>query len=65
MKEQGSWDVSKYSFSQRNINLWNNLSADCVHASCVNVHEQNRQVSCKGWYMWTLDKPKACLSGDI
>ena len=28
------------------INVWNNLSTDCVHASNVNnVQEQNRQVS--------------------
>ena len=28
-------DVRKYSFSQRTINVWNNLSTDCVHASSV------------------------------
>ena len=25
----------KFSFSQRTINVWNNLSTDCVHASSV------------------------------
>ena len=30
-------DVRKYSFSQRTINVWNNLSTDCVHASSVNM----------------------------
>ena len=30
-------DVRKYSFSQRTINVWNNLSTDCVQASSVNV----------------------------
>ena len=25
------------SFSQRTINVWNKLSAECVHASCVNM----------------------------
>ena len=28
-------DVRKFSFSQRIINVWNNLSTDCVHASMV------------------------------
>ena len=30
-------DVRKYSFSQRTINVWNNLSTDCVQASSVNM----------------------------
>ena len=30
-------DVRKYSFSQRTINVWNQLSTDCVHASSVNM----------------------------
>ena len=29
--------IKKYSFSQRTINVWNNLSTDCVHASSVNM----------------------------
>ena len=38
--------VKKQSFFQRAINVWNQLSTDCVHASGVNnVQEQNRQVS--------------------
>ena len=46
VKKQSRLDVKKYSFSQRNINVWNNLSTDSVHASSVNyVQEQNRQVS--------------------
>ena len=28
---------SRYSFSQRTINVWNKLSTDCVHASSVNM----------------------------
>ena len=28
---------STYSFSQRTINVWNKLSAGCVHATSVNV----------------------------
>ena len=43
VKKQSRLDVRKYSFSQRTINVWNNLSTDCVHAS--SVQEQNRQVS--------------------
>ena len=46
VKKQSRLDVRKFSFSQRTINVWNNLSTDCVHASSVNhVQEQNRQVS--------------------
>ena len=37
MKKQSRLDVTKYSFSQRTINVWNNLSTDCVHASSVNM----------------------------
>ena len=38
MKEQSTFCyVRKYSFSQRTINVWNKLSTDCVHASCVNM----------------------------
>ena len=33
VKKQSRLDVRKYSFSQRTINVWNNLSTDCVHAS--------------------------------
>ena len=36
VKKQNRLDVRKYSFSQRTINVWNNLSTDCVHASSVN-----------------------------
>ena len=30
-------DVRKFSFSQRTINVWNKLSAECVHASSVTM----------------------------
>ena len=36
-KEQSELDVRKYSFSQMTINVWNNLSIDCVHARNVNM----------------------------
>ena len=46
VKKQSRLDVRKFSFSQRTINVWNNLSTDCVHASSVNMFKkQNRQVS--------------------
>ena len=42
VKKQSRLDVRKYSFSQRTINVWNKLSTDCVHASSVNMcQEQN------------------------
>ena len=37
VEKQSRLDVRKYSFSQRTINVWNNLSADCVHASSGNM----------------------------
>ena len=37
MKKQSRLDVRKYSFSQRTINVWNNLSTDCVQASSANM----------------------------
>ena len=38
MKKQSRLDVRKYSFSQRTINVWNNLSTDCVHANVSSVN---------------------------
>ena len=37
VKKQSRLDVRKFSFSQRNINVWNTLSTECVHASSVNM----------------------------
>ena len=36
-KKQCRLDIRKFSFSQRKINEWNRLSADCVGASSVNI----------------------------
>ena len=36
-KGQSRLDVRKYSFSQRTVNEWNKLLADCVHSSTVNM----------------------------
>ena len=37
VKKQSRLDVRKFSFSQRTINVWNKLSAECVHANSVNM----------------------------
>ena len=37
VKKQSRLDIRKNSFSQRTINVWNELSTDCVHATSVNV----------------------------
>ena len=37
VKKQSRLDVRKYSFSQRTINVWNDLSPDCVQASSVSM----------------------------
>ena len=36
-KKQCRLDIRKFSFSQRTVNEWNRLSADCVSASSVNM----------------------------
>ena len=36
-KKQCRLDIRKFSFSQRIINKWNKLSADCVGARSVNI----------------------------
>ena len=36
-KKQRRLDIRKFSFSQRTVNEWNRLSADCVGASSVNI----------------------------
>ena len=37
VKDQCRMDIRKYSFSQRTLNEWNNLSTYCVTASSVNM----------------------------
>ena len=37
-KKQCRLDIRKYSFSQRTVNEWNRLSADCVSPSTVNIY---------------------------
>ena len=37
VKGQNRLDFRKYCFSQRTVNEWNKLSADCVHSSSVNM----------------------------
>ena len=37
VKEQNRLDVRNYSFSQRTINVWNQLSTDCGHTSSVKM----------------------------
>ena len=37
VKKQSRLDVRKFSFSQRTINVWNTLRAECVQASSVNM----------------------------
>ena len=62
VKKQSRLDVRKYSFSQRTINVWNNLSTDCVHASSVNMFKKNRQLlyigSCQKSRAWIPTGPR-------
>ena len=46
-KKQCTIDIRKCSFSQRTVNEWNILSADCVGTCSVNVFKQiNRHIYC-------------------
>ena len=67
VKEQSRLYVRKCLFSQRNINVWNKLSTDCVHASSVNMFK-NRidKYLTKAGYTWNgLDELTASLSAAI
>ena len=44
VKKQSRLDVRKYSFSQRTINVWHNLSTDCVHASNTSVNMSKNKI---------------------
>ena len=58
VKGQSRLAVRKYSFSQRTVNEWNKLSADCVHSSCINMFKTRiDNYLIRTGYMWTLDKP--------
>ena len=48
MIEPSRLDVRKYLFSQRAINVWNNLYNDCVHASSVSVFKNRIDNYCQG-----------------
>ena len=41
-------DVRKFIFSQRTVNEWNRLSADCVGASSVNMNKNKIDIPKKG-----------------
>ena len=43
VKGQSMLDVRKYYFSQRTINDWNKLSADCVHSSSINMLKKRKE----------------------
>ena len=67
VKDQCRLDIRKYSFSQRTINEWNKLSADCITASSVNIFKNRVDTSQEGGlyvdeHCSTLDKPMASLS---
>ena len=43
VKDQCILGITKYSFSQRTINEWNNLPTDCVTASGMNMNIFKKQ----------------------
>ena len=46
-KKQCRLDIRK--FSQRTVNEWNRLSADCVVASCVNMFKNKIDIYLRGY----------------
>ncbi len=46
-KKQCRLDIRKFSFSQRTVNEWNRLSADCVGASSVNIFKNKIDIYLK------------------
>ena len=52
-KEQCRLDISNFSFSQRTVNEWNSLSADCVRASSVNIFKNKIDIYLRrAGYTW-------------
>ena len=47
-KKQCRLDIRKFSFSQRTVNEWNRLSADCVGASSVNIFKNKIDIYLRG-----------------
>ena len=48
-KKQCRLDIRTFSFSQRKVNEWNRVSADCVGTSNVNIFKKlNRHIPKKG-----------------
>ena len=43
-KKRCRLDTRKFSFSQRTVNEWNRLSADCVGASNVNMFKNKSDI---------------------
>ena len=60
-KKQCRLDIRKFSFSQRTVNEWNRLSADCVGASSVNIFKNKIDIYLRPKIGWTLDKPNGFL----
>ena len=53
VKKQSRLDIRKFSFSQRTINVWNKLSAECVHASSLSL----RSLAClPGAARWSVNR---------
>ena len=48
-KKQCRLDIKKKSFSQRTVNEWNRLSADCVGASSVNIFKNKVDIRWAGY----------------
>ena len=50
-KKQCRLDIRKFSFSQRTVNEWNRLSADCVGASSVNLFKHKIDIYLRRAYI--------------
>ena len=50
VKKQCRLDIRQISFSQRIVNEWNRLSADCVSASSVNIFKNKSDIHLRAGY---------------
>ena len=49
-KKQCRLDISKFSCSQRTVNKWNRLPADCVGANNVNMFQNKIDIYLRGTF---------------
>ena len=60
-KKQRRLDIRTFSFSQRTVNEWNKLSADCVGASSVNMFKNKITITHRSSFKQSPLYMRACV----